>query len=65
MYFKSFSPSSCDFFIYAFTITKEWREFLSIKESVLYKISQIISKNNAAIAYPTTTIEWDSNNQKK
>ena len=40
-------------------------EFLSIKESVLYKISQIISKNNAAIAYPTTTIEWDSNNQKK
>ena len=65
VYFKSFSPSSCDFFVYAFTITKEWREFLSIKESVLYKISQIISKHNAAIAYPTTTIEWDSNNQKK
>ena len=24
VYFKSFSASSCDFFIYAFTITKDW-----------------------------------------
>ncbi len=58
VYFKSFSPSSCDFFIYAFTVTKEWREFLSIKEDILYKISEIITKNDAAIAYPTTTIDW-------
>ena len=64
VYFKSFSPSSCDFFIYAFTITKEWREFLSIKETVLYKISEIVSKNSAAIAYPTTTIDWTSDQKK-
>jgi len=65
VYFKSFSPSSCDFFVYAFTITKDWREFLSIKESVLYKISKIVSENSAAIAYPTTTIDWNSNQDKK
>ncbi|MED5430592.1 MAG: mechanosensitive ion channel family protein [Pseudomonadota bacterium] len=64
VYFKSFSPSSCDFFVYAFTITKEWREFLSIKESVLYKISKIVNKHDAAIAYPTTTIDWQQNQKK-
>ncbi len=29
VYFKSFSASSCDFFIYAFTVTKDWEEFFS------------------------------------
>jgi len=61
VYFKSFSASSCDFFIYAFTNTKDWREFLEIKEDVLYQTSKIISENNAAIAFPTTTIDWTQN----
>ena len=58
VYFKSFSASSCDFFVYAFTITKEWRDFLRIKEDILYKISEIINQNDASIAFPTTTIDW-------
>jgi len=61
VYFKRFSASSCDFFIYAFTNTKDWREFLEIKEDVLYQTSKIISENNAAIAFPTTTIDWTQN----
>mgnify|MGYP000858244023 CR=1 FL=1 len=61
VYFKSFSASSCDFFIYAFTNTKDWREFLEIKEDVLYQTSRIISEHNAAIAFPTTTIDWKQN----
>jgi len=56
VYFKSFSASSCDFFIYAFTITKDWEEFLKIKQSVLLNIAQIISKHKAEIAYPTSTV---------
>ena len=60
VFFQSFSASSCDFFIRAFTNTKDWREFLKIKEQVLYKISEIISNHNAAIAFPTTTIDWKS-----
>lgn len=59
VYFKSFSASSCDFFIYAFTHTKDWDEFLSIKQDVLLQIAKVISKNNAEIAYPTTTIILD------
>ena len=60
VYFHSFSASSCDFFIRAFTKTKDWREFLKIKEQVLYKVSEIINNHDAIIAFPTMTIEMDS-----
>ena len=60
VYFQSFSASSCDFFIRAFTKTKDWREFLKIKEEVLYKVSEIINNHNAAIAFPTMTIEMNN-----
>tara|TARA_Y100000768_G_scaffold384878_1_gene369804 strand:+ start:6113 stop:7180 length:1068 start_codon:yes stop_codon:yes gene_type:complete len=56
VYFKSFSASSCDFFIYAFTKTKDWEEFLKIKQSVLLDVADIISRHEAEIAYPTSTI---------
>jgi len=56
VYFKSFSASSCDFFIYAFTITKDWEEFLRIKQDILLKVADIISKHKAEIAYPTTSV---------
>ena len=56
VYFKSFSASSCDFFIYAFTLTKDWEEFLSIKQDILLKVAEIIEKHDAEIAYPTTTV---------
>jgi len=56
VFFKSFSASSCDFFIYAFTITKDWEQFLRIKQDVLLKVAEIIQKHNAEIAYPTTTV---------
>ena len=56
VFFKSFSASSCDFFIYAFTITKDWEEFLRIKQDVLLKVAEIIEKHNAEIAYPTSTV---------
>jgi MscS family membrane protein len=56
VYFKSFSASSCDFFIYAFTVTKDWEEFLRIKQDVLLKIAEVISNHEAEIAYPTTSV---------
>ena len=56
VYFKSFSASSCDFFIYAFTVTKDWEEFLAIKQDILLKVANIIGEHNAEIAYPTSTV---------
>ena len=60
VFFKSFEASSCDFIIYAFTNTKEWREFLRVQEEILYKVSDIIKSHQASIAFPTTTIDWDN-----
>ena len=62
--FKSFSASSCDFIVYAFTSTKDWREYLKIKEEILYKISEIIKENDASIAFPTMAIKMDSPEKK-
>jgi len=59
VYFTSFEASSCDIIVYAFTNTKDWRQFLEVKEGILFKIADIISANNSAIAFPTTTIDWD------
>ena len=59
VYFTSFEASSCDIIVYAFTNTKDWRQFLEVKEGILFKIADIISDNNSAIAFPTTTIDWD------
>tara|TARA_B100000214_G_scaffold371312_1_gene347437 strand:- start:1013 stop:2083 length:1071 start_codon:yes stop_codon:yes gene_type:complete len=59
VYFTSFEASSCDIIVYAFTNTKDWREFLAVKEAILIKIANIISTNDSAIAFPTTTIDWD------
>ena len=64
VYFKSFSASSCDFFIYAFTITKDWEEFLRIKQDVLLKVAGIIEAHDAEIAYPTTTVFFNKDSSK-
>ena len=61
VYFKSFAPSSCDFFVYAFTVTKDWEEFLSIKQDILFEIAEIIENHNAEIAYPTSTVFINKN----
>ncbi len=54
--FNSFAPSSLDFFIYTFTKTTNWIEFHQVKQDVLFKVNEIIEKNNAEIAFPTSTV---------
>lgn len=54
--FNSFAASSLDFFIYTFTKTTNWIEFHEVKQDVLFKVNEIIAKNGAEIAYPTSTL---------
>jgi MscS family membrane protein len=54
--FNSFAPSSVDFFIYTFTHTTNWVRFHEIKQDVLLKISDIIARHGAEIAFPTSTV---------
>jgi MscS family membrane protein len=53
---NDFGESSVDFFIYTFTRTTRWTEFHDVKEKVLLRISDIIVKHGAEIAYPTSTL---------
>ena len=52
---NEFAASSVDFFIYTFTKTTNWKEFHSIKEKVLFQISEIVARHGAEIAFPTQT----------
>ncbi len=57
--FVSFGASSVDFFVYTFTKTTVWTEFHAIKQDVLLKISDIIERHGAEIAFPTQTLHID------
>jgi len=54
--FNQFAASSLDFFVYTFTKTTNWAEFHKVKQDVLFKISDIIGRHGAEIAFPTSTI---------
>ena len=58
--FNSFAPSSVDFFIYTFTKTTNWVKFHEIKQDVLLKIVEIVQKNGAEFAFPTSTLHLQS-----
>ncbi|MCH2548281.1 MAG: mechanosensitive ion channel family protein, partial [Alphaproteobacteria bacterium] len=56
VYFNSFNNSSIDFFIYCFTHTTAWSHYHEVKHEILLKISDIIHKHEAEIAFPTQTL---------
>lgn len=59
VFLDHFSKSSVNILVYTFTKTTNWKEYLRIKEDVLLKISDIISKKGASIAYPTSVIHFN------
>lgn len=58
--FNQFAPSSLDFFVYTFTKTTNWIQFHEIKQDVLLKITDIIAKHGAEIAFPTSTVHIEN-----
>ena len=58
--FNQFSESSVDFFVYTFTKTTNWIKFHEVKQDVLLKISEIVEKHNASIAFPTRVLHVEN-----
>ena len=54
--FNAFAPSTLDFFVYTFTKTTKWIQFHEIKQDVMLKILDIIAKEGAECAFPTSTV---------
>lgn len=58
--FNEFSASSLDFFIYTFTKTTNWIKYHEVKQDVLFKITGIVEKHGAEMAFPTSTIHIEN-----
>ena len=56
VYMDTFSDSSIDILVYCFSQTVLWDEWLEVKEDVMFKIANILEKNNLEFAYPTIMI---------
>lgn len=54
--FNAFAPSSLDFFVYTFTKTVNWVHYHEVKQDVMLKILEIVSKHGAECAFPTSTL---------
>ncbi|MFT4886262.1 MAG: MscS family membrane protein [Pseudohongiellaceae bacterium] len=55
--FTGYGASSLDFFFYTFTKTTNWIRFHEVKEDVMLKVVDIVHKNGADFAFPTTTFD--------
>ncbi|MDQ7056713.1 MAG: mechanosensitive ion channel family protein [Persephonella sp.] len=56
VFFDKFSDSSLDIFIYTFTNTANWIEYMAIKEDINLKIMDIVEKNGSSFAFPSQSI---------
>lgn len=52
----SFNESSIDFLIYCFTHTKNWGEWLAIKEEFAVTVMEIIERAGTGFAFPSRTL---------
>ncbi len=56
VYIDEYDASSINILIYCFTRSPNWEDWLTVKEDVLIKISELVQKNNCEFAYPTQTL---------
>ena len=52
-----FGPHSLDCLIYCFTKTTQWVPYLKVQQAVFVKITEIVKKHGADIAFPTMTVD--------
>ena len=58
--FDSFNNSSLDIFIFCFTNTTVWGEFLQVKEDVNFKIMEILEEEGVSVAFPSRSIYFEN-----
>ena len=60
VHLNAFSESSIDFFIYCMTHTVNWQKFHEVKQDILLQIGDIVRRHDAAIAFPTRTLDLET-----
>ena len=56
VYLDEFADSSINILIYCFSTSVKWEEWLATKEDVMYKIMEILEKNNLEFAFPSLSV---------
>ncbi len=51
-----FSDSSIDIMVYCFTKTTEWGKWLEVKETLAYRIKEIVEEAGSAFAFPSQSL---------
>lgn len=54
--FTRFGASSLDIMVYAFTLTRAWVEYQTLKQELLLAMGSIVQRHGAQIALPTQTL---------
>jgi len=62
--FDQFNDSSLDIFLYFFTKTTVWAEFLQVKEDINFKIMEILEKEGVSVAFPSRSIYFENQLKK-
>lgn len=58
--FNDYGESSLDIFLYFFTVTTNWGEFLRVKEDVNFKIMEILENEGVSVAFPSRSIYFEN-----
>lgn len=58
--FDQFDVNSLEIFIYFFTKSTVWADYLDIKEEINFKILEILEDEGVSLAYPTSTLVVDA-----
>jgi len=59
VHFNDLGESSYDVFLYFFTDTSVWSEYLALKEDTNFKILEILDRHDVALAVPLKEIKMD------
>ena len=54
--FVGFGASSVDIEVFAYVMTRDWPEFLGIREDLLLRVMDIVEQSGAAFAFPSQTL---------
>ncbi len=60
VYFTDFGDSALEIFLYFFTKTIRWQEFLDVRQNINLKLMQIIESNSLSVAFPSRSIYLES-----
>lgn len=60
VYFDSYGDSSLNIFLYFFTRSTVWEEYLRVKEDVNLRIMGILEEEGVSMAFPSTSIYFEN-----